>query len=162
MNKELFREKSLERLNSPDEFDKYVKVSTPGTWILIAGIVLIVIGIFVWGILGDIPTYISVGVLQTESGKTYCLIDDEDYKRVSEGMTVEVDGKEYPLTNLSDYDAFATVQQIGVSACEAVGMQDSGWIYMAEVEGFPQADDVLVFKGRVMVEDIQPFSFIFN
>ena len=162
MNNEIFRKKSLDRLNSPDEFDQYVKVSRPGVWILVIGILLVLAGIFIWGLFGDIPTYVDVGVVKQLDGTYCCLIREEDMDKVKEGMSVECEGQTYTVTNLSYYDNYDTVEEVGVQICRLLGFQDSTWIYVADISGGPKTDGDGVYKGRIEVSDVKPFSFIFN
>ena len=52
-NKMLFREKSLEAADSPEPLNEYIKVTTPGIWLVIAAVLMLVIGILAWIILGS-------------------------------------------------------------------------------------------------------------
>ena len=52
-NKMLYREKSLEEADSPEPLNEYIKVTTPGIWLVIAAVLMLVIGIFAWIILGS-------------------------------------------------------------------------------------------------------------
>ena len=52
-NKMIFREKSLEAADSPEPLNEYIKVTTPGIWLVIAAVLMLVIGILTWIILGS-------------------------------------------------------------------------------------------------------------
>lgn len=54
MNENIFNKKSIEKMKSPESLNDYIKVSNPGVWMLIAGILLLLIGACVWGIFGSI------------------------------------------------------------------------------------------------------------
>jgi hypothetical protein len=53
-NKELFREKSLDRISSPEQIDDYIHVVRPKTWILLIVILLLIAAAVVWGFMGRI------------------------------------------------------------------------------------------------------------
>ena len=72
--KSLFRQESLDRMQSPEKIDEYIRVSTPAAWIFALALALIVVGVLVWGFTGSIPKTVTVqGVIyQGEyNGKTY-------------------------------------------------------------------------------------------
>ena len=52
MQKQIFREKSLERIASPEQLDDYIRSSSPTMWILLAAIIILLAGVCVWGVFG--------------------------------------------------------------------------------------------------------------
>lgn len=48
MDKSIFREKSIEKMNKPDELTDYIKVSSPKIWILLLSILAILVGAGIW------------------------------------------------------------------------------------------------------------------
>ena len=50
MNNSVFRKKSLERISSPAQINDYIRVITPGMWILLIVIILLVIAGITWGL----------------------------------------------------------------------------------------------------------------
>lgn len=63
MKNSLFREKSLTQVSSPEQLNDYIRVSTPAVWLVLTAIVLLLIGVALWGCLGRLE-------VQTESGET--------------------------------------------------------------------------------------------
>ena len=53
----IFREKSLERVNSPDELKDHIHVTSPSLWFVIITIVILLLGFIAWGIFGTIETH---------------------------------------------------------------------------------------------------------
>ena len=51
---ELFRQKSMERISSPEELNDYIRVTSLPVWIILAGIVLLLVGMLVWGAVGEV------------------------------------------------------------------------------------------------------------
>ncbi len=51
----LFREKSMEKVASPERLDDYIKVVSPGVWLVAVGIVILLIGVFAWAVFGTLP-----------------------------------------------------------------------------------------------------------
>ena len=50
MNNSVFRKKSLERISSPEQINDYIRVITPGMWILLVVIVLLIVAGIAWGL----------------------------------------------------------------------------------------------------------------
>ena len=56
MNKQIFRKKSVDRMSSPEQLNDYIKVTNPGVWMALAAIVILLIGVCVWGVFGTLET----------------------------------------------------------------------------------------------------------
>ena len=50
----LFREKSLEKVSSPEALNDYIRVTTPSVWIVLIALVLLLVGMLVWSIFGKV------------------------------------------------------------------------------------------------------------
>lgn len=71
-NKKVFREKSLERISSPDKINDYIKTTTPGIWIVLIAVLLILAGAIVWSVFGRITVNTPSGS-KTVAPVTYIL-----------------------------------------------------------------------------------------
>ena len=60
----VFREKSLEKMSSPDQMDDYIKVMTPSVWIALIALAVLIIGILAWTIFGTMEVHDEDGNLQ--------------------------------------------------------------------------------------------------
>lgn len=54
MNKSLFRQSSIDRVQSPEQLNDYIKVSNPSAWIVTIAAIILLIALFVWGIFGTV------------------------------------------------------------------------------------------------------------
>ena len=54
MNNSIFRQKSIDKVSSPEKLDDYIRVTTPAVWVTLIAIVLLLLGALVWGIFGEI------------------------------------------------------------------------------------------------------------
>lgn len=60
-----FRQSALDRISTPDEFDRLVRVTSPRYWIGLAGLLTVVLAAVLWAVLTTIPT--------TETGSGFLL-----------------------------------------------------------------------------------------
>ena len=58
----IFREKSLNKVTSPEQLDDYIKVTTPSVWFILFALLLVIVGAVVWGIFGEITVDTGSGV----------------------------------------------------------------------------------------------------
>ena len=58
----LFREKSLERVTSPEQLNDYIKVTTPSVWMILAATLLLIAGTLFWAVFGKIQVNTDAGV----------------------------------------------------------------------------------------------------
>ena len=57
----IFRDKSLERISSPDQMDDYIRVTTPSVWIALLALVILLVGILAWTVLGTMEVHDQEG-----------------------------------------------------------------------------------------------------
>ena len=55
----MFREKSLERLSSPERLDQLLRIVDPKSWLPLATLAVLVGLVVLWAILGEIPVYVE-------------------------------------------------------------------------------------------------------
>lgn len=99
---ELFRKKSLDRVNSPEQLNDYIRVSNPSVWMLLAAIIALLLGVCVWGIFGHLDTTVdAVGVCV--DGSVICYIQEADISGVSSDCLVSIDGNEYDVAEVAAF-----------------------------------------------------------
>ena len=60
----IFREKSLERVSSPEQLNDYIRVTTPSVWIVLIALVVLLVGMLAWGVLGRIEVHTDDGATE--------------------------------------------------------------------------------------------------
>lgn len=60
--KTIFREKSIERITSPEQLNDYIKVTTPSVWLVLIAILLLLGGGLVWGVFGKVQIHTDSGI----------------------------------------------------------------------------------------------------
>ena len=176
-NKSLFRQESIERMQSPEKTDEYIRVSTPRAWILVVSLLLAVTGVVVWGFIGSIPKTISVsGVMMEEyDGNVVCLLPIDvagAYLVGHESHITLPDGRGINGT-------VSTVSKDPLSYEEVGGMTRSDWrlsaIWGAEDAAYKYAVGVAVSEEdrqlladrelvsvSVVINDVRPIEYILN
>ncbi len=57
----IFREKSLERVSSPEELNDYIRVTTPSVWLVLAALVILLAGMLAWSVFGTVEAHAADG-----------------------------------------------------------------------------------------------------
>jgi len=104
---ELFRDKSLEKLNSPEQLDRLIVITSPFSWIAMIGGGIIVLAALLWAFFGNIPiTEEAPGIFVGDSGRVdgdgktgsgasvICYMPLDNGKKIKKGMEVHL----YPTT----------------------------------------------------------------
>lgn len=69
MANNLFREKSLNKVSTPEQLDDYIKVANPGVWVILFAIMSLLLGLCVWAVFGRVDKVEpgTDGSLQTQT-----------------------------------------------------------------------------------------------
>ncbi len=63
-NSGLFREKSLQRVSSPEKLDDYIKVVSPGVWLVLVAVIILLLGVLAWASVGNVPVTDASGAVE--------------------------------------------------------------------------------------------------
>ena len=134
MNDNIFRKKSIERIESPESLNDTIRVANPGVWMLLAAVILLLAGACVWGMFGKIETTLPVDAA-VRDGMVFCSAEEEDFAQIAVGMSVRIGDV---LGNVTALDAETGIFETDIRLADGV------------------------YAGEVIVESIHPFSFVFN
>ncbi|MCR5683912.1 MAG: hypothetical protein K6G81_00630 [Lachnospiraceae bacterium] len=67
----IFREKSIERISSPEQLNDYIRVTTPSVWLVLAAVIILLAGMFAWSIFGTVEAHTADGSVETIHPITY-------------------------------------------------------------------------------------------
>lgn len=131
----IYREKSLKRISSPEELDRYVRISKPGTWIVLLVILVLLTSFIIWSIFGRLTTTISVDV-QIKNNNSEILVSDDVVESILPGMKVLYDDKTVGTVSMVDENGNIVLSPLDLE------------------DGTYQMD--------IVVEEISPIYFILN
>ena len=100
MDESIYREKSMERITSPESLSDYLHVTSPTVWVILTAVILLLAGMLIWSSIASIDSFVT-GTAQVESGSMRILLDDEQYASVVQpGMTVKVGESESRIDSI--------------------------------------------------------------
>lgn len=139
MSEPIFREKSLQKVKSPDNLDEYIRIASPGVWLIMITIIFLLLGFCVWSVFGTVNTVVSADV-HCEDGSAVCYVAEKDMQKVQLGMTVE----------FGDYTgtiAEITLRDGNIGACS-----------LDTEAAVPDG----IYSASILVESIHPSAFLTN
>ena len=96
----VFRKASIERIQSPEQLNDYLRVTNPAVWIVLAAAILLLAGTLVWASFTYIGSSVS-GVAAVENGVMTVRFEDAALeKNVEAGMIVHVGGASSPVISV--------------------------------------------------------------
>ena len=60
----IFREKSIDRVSSPEQLNDYIRVTTPTVWLVLLALVILLLGMLAWSIFGTVESVDANGTAQ--------------------------------------------------------------------------------------------------
>ena len=88
MDQKLYREKSLDRISSPEQLNDYLHVTNASVWVILAAVVILLIGMLIWSSVTTIESY-TEGTGEVKGGVMTIRFDNQQFaKNVEQGMPV--------------------------------------------------------------------------
>ncbi len=157
MQNNVFREKSMERVSSPEQLNDYIKVSNPAVWMIISSVIILLIGICVWGVFGRLNTVIKTGGV-CQNGVACCYVKEADVAKIKAESTVSVNGKDYSVTSMSKTPIKAG-ENVDPYILHLGNIGDNDWVYEVFFNA-PLNNDK--YEMNITVDSVSPMSFILN
>ena len=60
---EIYREKSIKRVNQPEDLNDYIRVTTPSVWVVLIAIALVLAAVLGWMIFGTVEEHNDDGTV---------------------------------------------------------------------------------------------------
>ena len=96
---QIFREKSLERISSPEQLQDYMKVTNPGIWTILIAVIVLLAGLFVCSVTGKLETTVKATAI-VDKGVATIVVTGADAEKIKADMTLRVNNQEYRIREL--------------------------------------------------------------
>ena len=156
-NKSIFRKQSMESVSSPEQLGDYITSASPSVWLVLIAIILLLVGVCVWGIFGRLDTTVTAGAVSS-NGELLLYIPEADSEKIKNGLKVTVDEKEYTISEVS-----ASPVELGAEcdayALHASSLKQGDFAYVASAHtDLPDGS----YKAEITVDSVSPISFVTN
>ena len=112
---QIFRNETLKRISSPEQLTDYLRVTNPGIWIVLAAVLTLLVGFFVWMSVGTIETTVEVGV-STQNHVAEVAVKSGD-ATIAKDMTLRVGDQQTAIlsTKTDEYGRTVGVADVNLS-----------------------------------------------
>ena len=153
----LFREQSIERATSPEQLNDYIKVTNPGVWIVLAAVLFLLAGFFVWGVVGKLETKVNAVAVSGE-GKVVCYVREEDAGEIEAGDAVRLGDGEFSVLSVSAQPV-AVDDSFSAYAMRLGGFSVGEWVYEVTL-GAELSEGI--YSASIVTGSVSPISFLFG
>ncbi len=157
MEKSIFRKKSIEQLNTPEELTGYLRVTGPGVWVVLVGIVVLLAGFAVWGIMGTVITTVTAPAI-VEGGTASCYVLKDD--AVLTDPQIEITIGDVRMSSETENAAETTMNAADDPFLYASGYLSPGKNVMVLTCSTTLADGY--YDAVVTTERFRPISLLFS
>lgn len=70
---DIYREKSINRMNQPEDLNDYIRVTTPSVWVVLIAVVLVLVAVLGWMIFGTVEEHDEAGSVTEVHPITYVI-----------------------------------------------------------------------------------------
>jgi len=155
-NNTIFRQKSLDRVTSVEDMEKYIKTTTPSLWLLLVSIIVFLVGVITWAATGKINVE-TVSGCNVNDGKVKCIISEDRYESITEYSFIEINDNVFKITNING--PIEAKLDGDLSALHTSNIETGSWYY--EVNGSCNLSNG-EYKGKVVFEQVSPITFVIN
>ncbi len=159
----IFNKKATEKLRSPDDLDKFIRVTNPSVWVVLGACLALVLGLLAWGIFGSVASSVAAtGVYQ--NGTVECFVSTDDVTKLHVGDVANVDGTRMKVKSIDEIPmSRGEVDKALQSDYLLSSLIPGDWGYRVEFEG----DASELYEKRplpvtITVESIAPISLVFG
>ena len=134
-------------------------LSGPGIWMVISAVIVLLLGVCIWGVMGHLDTVITTAAIADNMTLTVYIPE----KQISSVLnrTVTAEGREYEITDASCSNEPFAVRggEFSEYALHLSGLQIGEWVYAARFDTeLPDG----IYEAHIVTDSVSPMSFVFN
>ena len=153
----LFREKSMERISSPEQLNAYIRVATPSVWMVLSAVIVLLVGVCVWGMFGHLDTTLTVAAV-CDGEMVTAYVREADAAKVAAQAQVLVGQAQGRVTSVAQ-EPVRVDESFGEYMRHVGALQLGEWVYAVTLDVVCAQG---VFPAKVVIESVSPLSFVLN
>ena len=131
----LFRKKAMNRISSPEDLTSYLRVTSPGMWIILAAVIALLAGLFTWSAVGILETTVDApAIVQNHTAQIAASGQGAD--ELQAGMPLRISSQEFVIASV-DFDEYGRA-----TARAEVSLPDG------------------TYDAKIVVEQTKPIEFL--
>ena len=103
-NQTIFRKKAMNRISSPEDLTSYMRVTSPGMWVILAAVIILLAGLFAWAAVGTLETTVdATAVVQNHTAQI--VATGQGAEELKAGMQLRIASQEFVIASVN-YDEY--------------------------------------------------------
>lgn len=149
-----------QRATSLMQLNECIRVASPGSWLLLAAVFLLLLGIGVWGVFGRLDTKARAAVV-VRGGEIYAYVLDDEIPKIEPGKELVFGDSSYRVSSISD-DPICVDDTFQEYIRYVGGFEFGDWVRTLDAGAArPEIADG-VYRAEVITESTSPLSFLMN
>lgn len=162
MSENLFREKSIERISSPEQLNDYIKVTRLGVWFIMGVVILFLAVVCIWGFTGTIDNTVEEKGY-SDGENIYCYLTEEQVQDVCEGQKGRVGDISVKVESVSEVpDGYSDIiSRVGnEKAVHALRISEDDWKYLVILSSEKPVDGFVDIS--ITTDSVSPIAYLFD
>ena len=156
----VFRQKSIDRIASPDRLDEYIRVSNPSAWMILGVIILLIVGAAIWACFATL-TDVKPGVVTVQNGQAICYLNQADAADFDAGDAVTITGSDAQGSIANVFPNVTPLEALPTAVQEATPTEqnETGWFCSAAVNiTLPDG----TYEAHITTQSYSPLALLFG
>ena len=159
-SKSIFNQRAAEKLRSPDDLDKYVRVANPSMWVVLVACAALLVGLLAWGVFGAVTTSVGAAGVSVE-GKVMCFLPANESMKVQVGDEANVNGEHMTVSDIAALPVSRDeADEILQNDYLLNALVTGDWTYQISFEGDAAFQDGIPLNVSITTERIAPITLV--
>ena len=132
----VYTKKSLESITSPEQFSDYLKVVTPGIWMIFTAIIVLMVGIFIWSMTGELEN-LEGGIAVVKDGTATVTVNNSNVD-INSKMQVRINNETFYISSVRKNEYGRMVAYVPVTVLDGT------------------------YDVEIITERVHPITFLFD
>ena len=151
-----------QRITSPEQLNNYIRITSPGVWIVLSAIAALLAGLFVWLFTGQLEVSLTARIF-TSGSESLAFVSAEHAAELKPGMRVRTYEPESTgtITDIAQESwPFAKIAEaVGKDNTSALGIYDDGRKLFRVAIHFTNAPQG-ISQAVLILDTVKPASFL--
>ena len=157
MSDNIFREKSLKKISSPDDLNEYVRVANPSVWVILVSVIILLLGFIAWGYFGRIDSVVD-SFTKVDNNGAYTYISEDKIGDLNEDSFIMIGDDRYEIIEVSDYPV-QIENNIDATHLHLANLNAGDWAYEIKINANLNND---IYETKIVTERVKPISLLFD
>jgi len=153
----IFREKTLNKVSSPESLNDYICIVKPGVWAILVAIIVLIVGTLIWVSTLTIATDTVKCAAVVKNNEVSVYFNKDDRSKVESGMEFEILDQKYEIPD-TEIKGKKLYKETDSNVLSILGDEEDFYYCLKLYIDLPNG----VYESRIISADINPLELIFD